>query len=222
MNRALLIAAAAASSLSLAACEKKPEAPAAAAPEAPVAAAPAAPVASEIAAAPAASEASSDNWHTVVSPIEVVAGATPAGPPSTETLIMGVTLTDMYQVQAGKIAQAKGQSPGVKDFGKLMVTDHTAMSDQMKHLFVATKEKIPTELGPRGKRMIAALNAAGPADFDKLYLDQQEAAQKAELSLLQDYAGAGESADIKPAAANAVPKVQGHLAKIKELQAAHP
>lgn len=222
MNRALLIAAAAASSLSLAACEKKPEAPAAAAPEAPVAAAPAAPVASEIAAAPVAPETASENWHTVVSPIEVVAGATPAGPPSTETLIMGVTLTDMYQVQAGKIAQTKGQSPGVKDFGKLMVTDHTAMGSQMKQLFVTTKEKIPTELGPRGKRMIAALNAASPADFDKLYLDQQEAAQKAELSLLQDYAGAGESTDIKPAAAKAVPKVQAHLAKVTELRAAHP
>ncbi len=222
MNRALLIAAAAASSLSLAACEKKPEAPAAAAPETPVAAAPAAPVASEIAATPAAPAAASDNWHTVVSPIEVIAGSTPAGPPSTETLIMGVTLTDMYQVQAGKIAQAKGQSPGVKDFGKLMVTDHTAMGSQMKQLFVATKEKIPTELGPRGKGMIAALNAAGPADFDKLYLDQQEAAQKAELSLLQDYADAGESTDVKPAAAKAVPKVQAHLAKVTELQAAHP
>jgi putative membrane protein len=70
--------------------------------------------------------------------------------------------------------------------------------------------------------MIDALNAASPADFDKLYLDQQQAAQKAELSLLQDYAAGGESADIKPAAAKAVPKVQAHLAKVQELQAAQP
>ena len=220
MKRALLIAAVAASSLSLAACEKKTEAPAGAAPEA--ATAPAASAAPESAAPPVAAEAASGDWHTVVSPIEVVAGSEPAGPPSTGTLIMGVTLTDMYQVQAGKIAQTKAQSPGVKDFGKLMVSDHTAMSDQMKHLFVATKEKIPTELGPRGKGMIDALNAAGPADFDKLYLEQQEAAQKAELSLLQDYAGAGESADVKPAAAKAVPKVQAHLAKVQALRASQP
>jgi len=151
----------------------------------------------------------------------VVVGA-PAGHPTTGTLIAGVTLTDMYQVQAGKIAQTKAQAQGVKDFGKMMVTDHTAMSNQMKHLFVAAKEKVPTELGPRGKGMIDALNAASPADFDKLYLDQQQAAQKAELSLLQDYANAGESADIKPAAAKAVPKVQAHLAKVQELQAAQP
>ena len=111
-----------------------------------------------------------------------------------------MTLTDLYQIQAGKIAETKAQSPAVKDFGKTMVTDHTAMTNQMKHLFAATKVKIPTELGPRGKRMIDALNAAAPADFDKLYLDQQQAAQAAELTLLRVYAEGGESTDIKPAA----------------------
>jgi putative membrane protein len=126
----------------------------------------------------------------------------------------------MYQVQAGKIAEAKGQSAGVKDFGKSMVTDHTAMTNQMKHLFAATKLPVPTELGARGKGMIDALNAAAPADFDKLYLDQQQAAQQAELALLQGYADTGESTDIKPAAAKAVPKTQAHLDKVHELQAA--
>jgi len=208
MKRAMLLAAAATAALSLASCQKKataPEAPAA--PAAPEAAAPAAATAPE--AAPVAA-----------GPIDITSSVT--APNSTEGLIKGVTLTDMYQIQAGKIAEAKGQSPGVKDFGKMMVTDHTAMTNQMKHLFAATKLPIPTELGPRGKGMIDALNAASPADFDKLYLDQQQAAQKAELSLLQDYANAGESADIKPAAAKAVPKVQAHLAKVQELQAAQP
>ena len=92
----------------------------------------------------------------------------------------------------------------------------------MKHLFAATKLPIPTELGPRGKGMIDALNAAGPADFDKLYLEQQQAAQQAELALLQGYADTGESTDIKPAAAKAVPKTQAHLDKVHELQAAQP
>jgi putative membrane protein len=102
----------------------------------------------------------------------------------------------------------------------MMVTDHTAMTNQMKHLFAATKLPIPTELGPRGKGMIDALNAASPADFDKLYLDQQQAAQQAELALLQGYADNGESTDIKPAAAKAVAKTQAHLDKVHELQAA--
>jgi len=149
------------------------------------------------------------------------AGAAPNanGTESTEQLIAGVTRTDMYQVQAGKIAETKGQSSGVKDFGKTMVTDHTAMSAQMKHLFEATKTKIPTELDARGKRMIADLNAASPADFDKLYLSQQQTAQAAELTMLSAYAEGGESSDIKPAAAKNVPVVRAHLDKVHALQA---
>jgi len=222
MKQTVLLAAAAAA-LSLAACQKKEaakeaSAPAAAAPEA---AAPAPAAAPE---APAtATGAATAAQDAAATPIEAPAAATAPnanGTESTEALINGVTLTDMYQIQAGKIAETKGQSSGVKDFGKTMVTDHTAMSNQMKHLFAATKTPIPTELGPRGKRMIDALNAAAPADFDKLYLNQQQTAQAAELTLLSGYAEGGESKDIKPAAAKNVPKVQAHLDKVHELQAA--
>jgi len=147
------------------------------------------------------------------------AAANPNGTETTEGLVTGVTLADMYQIEAGHIAQAKAQSSAVKDFGKQMVTEHTAMSNQMKHIFVATNTKIPTELGARGKRMINDLNAATPEAFDKLYLSQQLSAQSGELTLLSAYAEGGESSDIRPAAANAVPKVKAHLAKVHELQA---
>jgi putative membrane protein len=142
------------------------------------------------------------------------------GTESTESFVTGVTLSNIYQIDAGKIAETKGQSQGVKDFGAMMIADHTAMTNQMKHVFAATGTTIPTELGPRGKRMIDSLNAASEADFDKLYLSQQQTAQAAELTLLSAYAEGGESSDIRPAAAKAIPKVQGHLDKVHELQAA--
>jgi len=126
----------------------------------------------------------------------------------------------MYEVQAGKIAEKKAQSPAVKEFAKTMGTDHPAMTQQMVQLFKASNEKIPTALGPRGKSMIDALNAARPEDFDKLYLQQQQAAQKAELSLLKDYAAGGENAEVKPVAAKAAISVQAHLDKVRALQAA--
>lgn len=215
MKHATVLAAAVVSALALSACQKKEAVQEAAVPEAP-AAAPAAPAASAPAVAAATPPASAPEI-TPIEPLVVTAPATP-GTPSTATLLWGVTLTNLYEVQAGKIAQAKAQSPAVKDFAKTMVTDHPAMTRQMTQLFKATNEKIPTELGPRGKSMIAALNAAAPGDFDKVYLDQQRAAQAAELSLLRDYADGGESSEIKPVAAKAALVVQAHLDKVRELQ----
>jgi putative membrane protein len=144
--------------------------------------------------------------------------ANPSGTESTEAFITGLTLSDLYQIQAGKIAATKAQSQGVKDYANVVVADHTAITNQMKHIFAATKTKIPTELGPRGKRMIADLNAASPEAFDKLYLSQQQTTQAAELTLLSAYAEGGESSDIKPAAAKAIPKIKAHLAKLHDLQ----
>jgi putative membrane protein len=228
MKHAVLLTTAAATALMLAACEKKATPPESAAESAPVAGATSPEVASDAATAAA---------DTTAGPIEPVAGvdaaassvpatatgaSTAGGPESTEALVSGVALTDLYQIQAGKIAEAKAQSPAVKDYAKAMVADHSAMTNQMKHLFAATKVKVPTELGPRGKRMIEALNAAAPADFDKVYLNQLQSAQAAELTLLRVYADAGESTDLKPAAAKRIPKVQAHLDKVHELQAAQP
>jgi putative membrane protein len=237
MKLTVLLTTAAVAALALAACQKKEAAPEAAAPaaadagnvasatvpETPAAGSPAEDAAAGVidnpapAAAPAAAAAAAPS-STGAPPTATSANAN--GTESTESFITGVTLSDMYQIQAGKIAEAKGQSQGVKDYGAKMVTDHTAMSNQMRHLFSATSTPIPTELGPRGKRMIDDLNAAAAADFDKLYLAQQQTTQAAELALLSAYAEGGESKDIKPAAARAVPKVQAHLAKVNELQAA--
>ena len=223
MKRAVLLGFAAASALSLAACQKKEAAPADAAP-----AADTTPAAS--AAAPPAAPAADSTQEAAAGPVDpppaLPAAAAPAKGPAateaTETVVNGVALTDLYQVQAGKIAETKAQSPAVKDFAKTMVADHTTMTNQMKHVFAALAVTVPTELGPRGTRMIDALNAASPEDFDKVYLNQQESAQAAELALLRVYADSGESTDIRPAAEKRIPAVKASLDKVHELQAAPP
>ena len=208
MKRAVLFAAAA---LSLAACEQK--ATEATVPEtaatAPAAAVPA-----------AATEAVNAAQDATAGAVGAVSAATTATTNSTEGVINALATGDMYQVQAGKIAEAKGQTPAVKAYGKTMAADHAAMTSQMKHVFEATKQPIPTALDARHKGMIDNLNAASPADFDKVYLSQQKASQDEELAMLKGYAEKGESADLKPAAEKRIPKVQAHLAKANELLAA--
>ena len=203
----------AAAALSLAACEKKATAPEAAA-TAPAATAP------EAAVPAAAADAVNAAQDATAGAVGAVSAATTAATNSTEGLITALATGDMYQVQAGKIAEAKGATPAVKSYGKMMVADHTAMTSQMKHVFEATKQPVPTALDARHQGMIDNLNAASPADFDKVYLSQQKASQDEELTMLKGYADKGESADLKPAAAKRIPKVQAHLDKASELLAA--
>jgi putative membrane protein len=138
---------------------------------------------------------------------------------STDAFVTNAAISDMYEIEAGKIAQQKGKAQGVKDFGKMMVADHTALSSAMKPLIAAAGKTAPPGLDERRKGMIDNLNAAAPADFDKVYLDQQDAAHNEALTLMQGYAQRGDDAGLRDAASKAVPKIQAHLDHVQQLKA---
>jgi len=145
------------------------------------------------------------------------ASAATAGPVSTDAFVTNAAISDMYEIEAGRIAEQKASSPAVKDFGKMMVADHTTLSNTMKPLIVAAGKTPPPGVDERRKGMIDNLNAAPVADFDKVYLAQQEAAHNEALTLMQGYADRGDVTDLKAAAAQAVPKIRAHLDHVKQL-----
>lgn len=195
--RLVLVAAAAA--LSLAACQKKD--------------------ATATAADPGSENAAVNAAQDATAAAVGAASAASLGQVSTDAFVTNAAISDMYEIQAGQIAQKKGQSQGVKDFGKMMVTDHTALSNAMKPLIAAAGKTAPAGLDERRKGMIDNLNAAAPGDFDKVYLDQQEAAHSEALTLMQGYADNGDDAGLKGAASKAAPKVQAHLEHVRQLKA---
>lgn len=201
MKPTMLLAAAAATALSLAACQKTDSQP--------------------TADAGTTNEAVNAAQDATSAAVGAVSSAT-LGQLSTDQFVTNAAISDMYEIEAGKIAQTKGQSADVKALGKQMVTDHTALSNQMKPLFTAAGKTAPAGLDERRKGLIDNLNAASPADFDKVYLAQQEAAHSEALDLMKGYADNGDDAGLKAGAAQAVPKIQAHLDHVKRLQGATP
>ena len=200
MKRALILAAAATAALSLAACQKTDQA-----------------------ANPADPGTGNDAVNTAQDATSAAVGATSAatvGQMSTDAFVTNAAISDMYEIQAGEIAQKKGQSADVKAFGKMMVADHKALSEELKPLVTTAGKTLPTGLDERRKGLIDNLNAAAPAEFDSVYLSQQEAAHSEALTLMQGYAEKGDDLGLKGAASKAVPKVQAHLDHVKKLQAA--
>jgi len=150
-------------------------------------------------------------------------GATTAStvaPMTTDSFATNAVIGGMYEIQAGQIAEKKSQNAAVKSFAKMMVADHTAMSNQMKPLIAAAGVTAPTGLDERRKGMIDNLNAASAADFDGVYRAQQDAAHKETLALMEGYAQSGDNAGLKDAAAKAVPKVRAHLDHVQQLASA--
>jgi putative membrane protein len=203
MNRAIFMTAAAAAALSLAACNK-----------------PATPAATTTAsdAATAANQPVNAAQDTVGAAVGQTSAAT-LGSHDTGAFVSNASQSDMYEIQAGQIASTRAKNPAVKAFAKMMVTDHTAMTNEMKPLILAAGQKPADKLDQRRQGFIDNLKQATDANFDKTYIDQQVAAHEEALTLMQGYASDGPDAGLKAAAAKAVPKIQAHLDKAKSIQA---
>ena len=126
--------------------------------------------------------------------------------------------SDMYEVRAGKLAQTRGKTSQVKQFGAMMVNDHSATTEQLKA--IVKKDNLsapPTALDPTRRAMVDALDAAPANTFDRTYIDQQVKAHQEALNMLRTYAQSGTNADLKAFAAQTAPKVAQHLEKAQSM-----
>ena len=131
--------------------------------------------------------------------------------------VMNAAVGDMYEIEAGKMAQTRSKNAGVKELASMIVKDHTAASAEFKAHAQAAGETPPAEMDQRRKGMIDNLKAASDADFDKVWLTQQVAAHEEALTLHKGYADNGDQAALKGHAAKVAPKVQAHLDKARQL-----
>jgi putative membrane protein len=141
------------------------------------------------------------------------------GAPSAPDFVQTAAMSDMYEVEAGKIAAAKGQSDAVKQFGQHMVEAHSQTTAELKGIVQAENINVtlPTALDEKHQRMIEDLNAAHEADFDKTYAKQQVSAHEKAVDLFSQYADKGDDAVVKVFAAKTLPAIKQHLEEAKAL-----
>jgi putative membrane protein len=149
-------------------------------------------------------------------------GVPPMTGVSTSDYVAQVAAGDLYEIEAGHIAQGKARTNAVKAFASTMIKDHGAMSSTLMAALDNAQRKIahPSDQLPTDKQaMIDQLKATpkGP-QFDSLYLGQQLQAHQQAWALEKGYATDGDDASLRQVAASAVPIVEQHLAMLKALQ----
>jgi len=141
------------------------------------------------------------------------------GAPSTSDFVQKAAMSDMYEVEAGKIASQKGQTAPVKGFGEMMVTAHSKTTEELKGIVASEKINVdlPTKLDSKHQKLIDDLNAASNADFDKTYAKQQVDGHQEAVNLFDSYASKGDNAALKAFAQKTLPVIQQHLDEAKKL-----
>lgn len=120
--------------------------------------------------------------------------------------------SDMFEIEAGRLAQEMGQSEAVKDFGAMMVEDHTISSDKLKTAVAAAGNGLAVNpaMTPVQQGLLDQLRTAGE-NFDAMYVQQQVDAHETALGVLQAQAQSGTVEQLKTFAADTATVVEGHL-----------
>ncbi len=125
--------------------------------------------------------------------------------------------SDMYEIQAGKLAQERAGSQALKDFGAMMVKGHTDSTAKLKAAAAKANPAITPNpvLNAAQEADLAALRSATGSGFDTAFKTQQVAAHQKALGAMQDYAANGDVAELKAFASSTSKVVRMHLDKIK-------
>lgn len=142
---------------------------------------------------------------------------------SLQGFVNEAAVSDMFEVEAGKIALDRSSDAGIKAFAQKMIAAHTATTGQLKATLTKINSSVtpPATLDNRRQGMIDELRAAKAEDFNGRYLAQQVDAHNEALILMRGYAKDGDTAAVKSFAAKTEKAVQMHLNMAQKLKDKH-
>jgi len=128
----------------------------------------------------------------------------------------------MLEVELGKLAQAQASKQGVKDFGAMMVADHSKGGDLLKSLAMRKRITLPDSVSNDQKKERDDLAKKRGAEFDRSYISLMVKDHKDDIKEFEKAAKDANDADIKAFAANNVGMLKMHLDSAQSLDKAMP
>ena len=102
----------------------------------------------------------------------------------------------LLKAKLGKLAQEKGTSPSVKDFGQRMVTDYAKVNEQLAAGAKGAAYPAPVIMRQH-KQVYERLASTGSGSFDKKYMEEMVAEYGQAVRLYQEEAERGRVASLK-------------------------
>ena len=134
------------------------------------------------------------------------------------TFISQAAYGSLGEVALGEIATEQAGSPAVRNFGQMMVQEHTRMNEEL--IAIAAEQGVtpPSAPDPGRQAVGAQLGQLEGAAFDRQYIQQQLADHETTLTLFEGQADSGQDPELRAFARKYAPVVEEHIAMLRELQ----
>ena len=123
----------------------------------------------------------------------------------------------MAEVKLGQLAEDKGSSDEVKQFGKRMVEDHSQANEKLKSVASQTNVKLPTALNKHDQATYDKLSKLSGEEFDRAYARDMVKDHQNDISAFQREADSGRDPSIKQFASETLPTLHDHLKMARDM-----
>jgi len=125
----------------------------------------------------------------------------------------------MMEVTLGQLAKTHAQSQAVKDFGAMMVRDHSNANAQLKSVAGKKNVTLPAALPEKLQKHVDDLSKKTGTEFDKDYISMMVDDHQDDIKLFEKCAKSDkEDADVKAFAAKTLPTLYKHLDAAKAIK----
>jgi putative membrane protein len=132
--------------------------------------------------------------------------------------ILAAAQGGMTEVKLGELAATNGMRADVKEFGQMMVKDHTAINDDLKALAVQKGVTLPDSLDAKHQGMVDKMAALTGSEFDDAYIKGMIKAHQKDDKAFKAESAATQDADIKNFLDKSIPVVEAHLQHVTALK----
>ena len=139
-----------------------------------------------------------------------------ADPPSTADVLDKLHKSNLTEIEAGKLAQDNGHSKATKDYGKMLVSDHTSADNQVRALAKEEKIDLSASTPVVGSKSLADLTA-GPA-FDRRFARSMVDDHKKEIAEVTAARDTTTDAKLKTLLTDMLPTLEKHESMAESLE----
>jgi putative membrane protein len=160
--------------------------------------------------------------HAMSGPSESTPAASAPGAalgPADTYFVTQTSLGTPFQIESGRLAEAKGTTQAIRSYAQLMVSSHVTVNNALTAIL---KNKAPTPpptlLKGAYATIVSTLRYESGRMFDADYIRGQVNYQRANAALYQYEIANGIDPDLKAFAQQTLPKIEDHLQRALKLE----
>ena len=124
----------------------------------------------------------------------------------------------MMEVEAGKLAQERGQSAAVKQFGQMLEQDHTQANNELIQLATSKGVEVPRQMDKEHQAKLDKLRKAKADEFDRMFIEQVgRADHRKDIADFERAVRESNDADVRGFAQKTLPVLKKHHEQAQQL-----